>query len=72
MSENTGYHSAQVLRIANQCPAVFGFQNVSATVMELYLEGYEMLFIKCVCACERQRDRQTGVYTVRLLDPMRW
>lgn len=93
MSKNVAYHSAQVLRIANQCPVLFGFQSMSASVIELYLVGSEVQYIKCaslpctakhtkfghtagvsmlVCVQERKRNRQTGVYTVCLLDPMRW
>lgn len=49
VNENVGFHSAQVLRIANQCPVVFGFQNISASVIELYLVGSEVPYIKCVC-----------------------
>lgn len=95
VSKNVGYLSAQVLRIANQCPVVFGFQKISASVMELYLVGSEVPYIKCasllctekqtklwytaaVCTCLNacvnagEKDRQTGVYTVRLLVSIQW
>lgn len=47
VSKNVGYFSAQVLRIANRCPVLFGFQNISASVMELYLVGSEVPYINC-------------------------
>lgn len=93
MSKNVAYCSAQVLRIANQCPVLFGFQTISASVIELCLVGSEVQYIKCaslpctakhtklghtggvsmrMCVQERKGNRQTGVYTVCLFDPMRW
>lgn len=54
VSKNVGYLSAQVLRIANRCPVVFGFQKISASVMELYLVGSEVPYIKC--AVHEQTD----------------
>lgn len=56
-SKNVGYHSAQVLRIANQCPVMFGFQNVGASVIELYLVGSEVLYIKRVFVVHSQAHK---------------
>lgn len=71
LSENVGSHSAQVLRIANQCPVAFGFQSISARVIELYLVGSEVPYIKraCICVCrgERETDRQVCTQSVCLI-----
>ncbi len=46
-----------MLGIANQCPSVFGFHNISASVIELYLVGSEVPYIKC--ASLLLTDKQT-------------
>lgn len=70
VSENVGDHSAQVLRIANQCPVVFGFQNISACVIELYLVGSEVLYIKSVfvvhCDCVYREERDSVCVCARV------
>jgi len=60
VSEKVGYRSAQGLRIANRCPGMFGFQVISASVIELYLVGSEELHFTCECLLCTARHRKLG------------
>lgn len=70
-SENVAARSARVVRIANQCPAVDGFQGISATVIELCLVASEVPYIKCVCSrvcgSDRGTDRCAPAQSARLM-----